>query len=135
MGREKKKNPSGEKTKPREGTDESIGSLGPNDQRPREVGGRGGEVMDAPRLAAYCGRSGGWDRGIGGRRGRLFVVGYFRRPPPCSSGLLLWLAPQIPMSTAKSVDFVDVVVDVDSIFSTRNQVEVQVQLEERRCTR
>lgn len=100
-----------------------------------EEGGRGGEVMDAPWLAAYCGRSGGWDRGIGGRRGRLFVVGYFRRLPPCSSGLLLWLAPQIPMSTAKSVDFVDVVVDVDSIFSARNQVEVQVQLEERRCTR
>lgn len=63
------------------------------------------------------------------------MVGYFRRLPPCSSGLLLWLPPQIPMSTAKSVDFVDVVVDVDSIFSTRNQVEVQVQLEERRCTR
>lgn len=59
-----------------------------------EEGGRGGEVMDAPWLAAYCGRSGGWDRGIGGRRGRLFVVGYFRRLPPCSSGLLLWLPPR-----------------------------------------
>lgn len=105
MGREKKKNPSGKKTKPRkERTKASVPWVPTTNglalrciQSRRwgtawEEGGRGGEVMDAPRLAAYCGRSGGWDRGIGGRRGRLFVVGYSRRPAPvlqgCSSGWL-----------------------------------------------
>lgn len=148
MGREKRKNPSGEKTKPREGTDESIGSLGPNDQRPSLALHTVPAVGDGVGRGRPRGRGDGcppagsllrekWRMGSGNRwkAGEVVRGWIFQAPCPCSSGLLLWLAPQIPMSTAKSVDFVDVVVDVDSIRSARNRVEAQVQLEERRCTR